>query len=992
MNKLIYILALYVFIAIKGYAQTPEFKEYNVNEGLPQSSVTDIYQDHRGYLWIGTAGGGVAIFDGLHFEEFGKKEKLSNEIIKSISRDKNNNILIVTNWNGIIKYDGKRIRKLNKENGFPINSCNKIFLINNDNWFVYPDGIVIYDGQSTKLFNENNGLLSNNVRDIFVDKQQNIFISTDKGIQYISKKDTLIIDEKHGLISNNITIIRQDYDDNYWVGTQNNGLIKLLKGSFEQNEFCVYEHVIKNSEQIKTILVDIDKQTWVGTNNGIYIIDKNQNIQHLNENNGLTTNQVDIIIEDRSSNIWIGTWGAGLLKHVKTPFTSFRYTEGLNNKNIFTIIEDQDYNLWVGTISNGLYMYDGEKVIYINEKFRLPYKSINASYLSKDNTLYFGTSEDLIYFKNNRFYSINEVQNAKVIIEDKNGYLWVGTYGNGLYKLKNNKVLKRYTRTDGLTFDYIYSLAEDNNNNLWIGTGNGLNKFDGERFINYNNVKAFCNLYIGSMAFDNFGNLWMGTDQCVMHYDGVDFKSFTEDDGLNSNVVYSVVKDSDGNIWVGTNRGVNEISFNSYGQVKKIKSFGQVEGFHGVECNSRAVFVDHKKNIYWGTVNGLIKYNPLERRTNLSEPIVHLNKIKLFYEEPNWNKYTVATEKWNNLPRNLTLPYNKNHITFEFSAISLTMPERIEYSFILEGFDKDWSPPSNKNSITYSNLPPGKYTFKVKAKNNDNIWSEQPVTFSFTIEKAWYYQWWFIVIVFLFFVFILYEISTYKEKKQQRINEELERLVIERTQLISKQKDEKEILLKEIHHRVKNNLQIIISLLNIQSSFIKDEKVINLLSEAQNRIRSMAIIHEKMYQSKDLSHIRIDDYIISLANDLLKAYALKTNDIELIHNIPPYKFSIDTLIPLGLLLNEIITNSLKYAFEENQKEKIIEITIKKLQGDQFQLIIGDNGKGYDKEEFLKENKSLGLELIKVFTDQIDGTIEIMDKKGTYYKIVFKGTE
>lgn len=204
---------------------------------------------------------------------------------------------------------------------------------------------------------------------------------------------------------------------------------------------------------------------------------------------------------------------------------------------------------------------------------------------------------------------------------------------------------------------------------------------------------------------------------------------------------------------------------------------------------------------------------------------------------------------------------------------------------------------------------------------------------------------------------------------------------------ILKQKNEKEVLLKEIHHRVKNNLQVINSLLRLQAAMIEDPKVVSLFEDCQNRVRSMALIHDKLYSIKDLSSIQVKEYIENLTGNLIDTYGLKTK-VDLQLTIQPISFTVDTLIPLGLLLNEIISNSLKYAFKEKDLG-IIQVELKSLNNNKFELNISDNGSGFSKDIFNSPQNSLGVELIKAFVDQLEGSIEKLDIPGTYYRIVFQ---
>ena len=207
---------------------------------------------------------------------------------------------------------------------------------------------------------------------------------------------------------------------------------------------------------------------------------------------------------------------------------------------------------------------------------------------------------------------------------------------------------------------------------------------------------------------------------------------------------------------------------------------------------------------------------------------------------------------------------------------------------------------------------------------------------------------------------------------------------------LKKALEEKEILLKEIHHRVKNNLMIISSLLELQSQYIKDETDYDFFKESKNRAYSMALIHERLYQSTDFKRINFEDYIKKLAFDLFNVYAIDPDQIKLIINVENVMLDIDTAIPLGLIINELLTNSLKYAFpiEDHRIDNIININFRK-NNNELTLTIRDNGIGFPQDLDYENNDSMGLDLVNSLTKQIDGIMEINNVNGTEFKIAFK---
>jgi two-component sensor histidine kinase len=236
-------------------------------------------------------------------------------------------------------------------------------------------------------------------------------------------------------------------------------------------------------------------------------------------------------------------------------------------------------------------------------------------------------------------------------------------------------------------------------------------------------------------------------------------------------------------------------------------------------------------------------------------------------------------------------------------------------------------------------------------------------------------------------ILAVYFYNLYRKRKHLLYKERLEKIIRERTSEIIKQRDEKEILLKEVHHRVKNNLQIINSLINIQSDYVNDPKAIELFKEIRNRIRTISLVHEKLYKSNDYANINVKEYINMLVENLIETYSIDKN-IDLEVDLHVEYFNLNTIIPLGLLLNEVISNSFKYAFND-KKDGVIEISLNKAENDFYILIIGDNGPGFNKDPFIGESSTLGIELIKILTDQLDGKIQKLNRAGTYYQLEFK---
>lgn len=243
----------------------------------------------------------------------------------------------------------------------------------------------------------------------------------------------------------------------------------------------------------------------------------------------------------------------------------------------------------------------------------------------------------------------------------------------------------------------------------------------------------------------------------VIAFNGTLFKSFNTKSGLASNYNPAIAYDKRSNsLWIGNDKGINKIKINSALAIEKIQTFGEQDGFQGIEVNQNAIQIDSKGLIWFGSVNGLARYNREQDTENIAPPKIQITGIKLAYQEVDWRLYADSINPLTKLPINLKLNYINNNLTFEFQALTT---DRQKYTFILEGQDKKWSPLSTNNTAVYSNISPGRtYKFKVKAINNSGIWGLEESCFTFKIKAPWWQTWWFrvfavILIVFSFMLF-----------------------------------------------------------------------------------------------------------------------------------------------------------------------------------------------------------------------------------------------
>ena len=874
-NKRIVILILMLFYH-NIFAQKLPFRNYGIKDGLAQSTVYDIFQDSKGYLWFATQSG-VSKFDGKTFVNFTTYEGLTDNFVRSILEDQYGNFWFGTS-NGISKFDGKIFQNFTSEQG----------LINNDIWAVLEDQrgnlwfgtmgglskLAITEREGSGRIFENyttqHGLNDNAVRSLFEDKKGNIWIGTDRGVCRLLFKN---VENKgdssprygrsflqgklhpeqvfedfskiHEFYRDLIWSFQEDRKGNLWIGTLNHGVAKFDGKTLQT--FTTSHGLIGNS--VRCIIEDHNGYLWFGTytgvskfspaggysdkKGGVYSVkerDLEQSFENFNIAQGLTNHNIRSLLEDNNGNIWIGTDGGGVAKFSGRYFEQFSFEHGRDENIVFSINEDKYGNILIGTDGAGIY-----KLTYNNKfaenrfqamtAFGRSFEGIVILSILKDHNenLWFcdfhgGVTKLILNKRVGYGYTIEnylpgrELPNLFVtsIIEDIVGNIWIGMFG-GVTKIvfKDNEkggnstphhvVFENITPENGLVNSEVLSIYEDLHGNIWFCTEGGVSKLtpgnNKEHLIeNFTTKQGLAHNYVWCCLEDQKGNMWFGTkgglsklsppkevgswQKAVGNTANYSLPTanffrgavYTKKDGLKSNAIWLMTMDNEGNIWVGHEKGIEKLIQNDSNETVGFQYYGYLEGFTPMETNANAVFKDSKGNLWFGTLEGVVKYDPKEDRVSITVPRTHITNIRLFGTETDFSTWCDSLDRRNGLPNNLRLPYDKNHLSFDYIGIHYKIPEKVKYQYKLVGFDKNWSESTSVTFATYTNLEPGSYTFKIKACNSDGFWNLNPTRFSFIITPPFWKTGWYYASEILFFT-VLIAITFYinKTKTKSRV-------------------------------------------------------------------------------------------------------------------------------------------------------------------------------------------------------------------------------
>ena len=790
--------------------------QLDVSDGLPTSEVLCVLEDRRGNLWIGTDGGGVCCYDGTYITCYTVEHGLSSNHILSIYEDDKGCLWLGTNGGGIIKYDGKYIinyRCVDKR------AVNKVWAITDDRkgqlWFATQQGVFCFKDDCFIPFYKADGLLHSVTWSILCDKDSNVWIATERGVSCFDGREMCNYSEKAGLCPGRIRALEQDNNGNLWFGSHGHGV------------YCY---------------------------NGRSLI-------NLSTKDGLVHNTIMSLHTDKHGNVWIGTASKGISKYDGQALSRMEADDGVDRNSITGITEDHRGIMWFGSYGNGVMKYNPNRFIHLSMRGD-DLRQVKVECLSSDadGRVWMATKEQGICCYYNGVFTNHVLgdrlhgQRVLCMFEDSKGNMWFGTEGFGVYLFDGHSVTA-YTVEQGLCLNTIGSITEDFDGNIWFGTGSScISKFDGRRFwtidqsnspAKYLSIELLCDskgrvwgngkgclyayegaemirydlpesmrkMHIKPLYEDRDGILWFGSFQNgVIAYDGTSFIHIDVKGGLSNNEVSSIIEGRDGRLWLGTAKGLNLIVKAKGGAfgTNKIYQFLKGDGLRNLGFSPNCQCLDNKNRLWWAC-NGELEMLDLNQfELNSVTPAVQFKWLDINGHYIDFNKPTDKNEQgvvfdetvpFYNYPIDPVLDYDRNFLTFHFSATDRVNTDKVLYSYMLKGMDENWSDADRESKADYRNLSPGSYCFMVRAKGEAGGWSE-PVEYSFVIKPPLWRTMGAKIIMLLLviaFIYALFVWRLYRMKQRQII---LKKAVVKATGKLKAQKD----LIERAHQEIKDSI------------------------------------------------------------------------------------------------------------------------------------------------------------------------------------------
>jgi ligand-binding sensor domain-containing protein/two-component sensor histidine kinase len=920
---------------------------YTEKEGLSNNTVTTILEDRNKNLWLGTYGG-ATYYDGKGFIQFTEKEGFSKNEVLSISEDHKGNIWFCTKG-GLTKYNGKEFIHYTVKEGLPSDTVyQSIEDRNGIIWIATPKGLISFNGNTFRHFTKENGLSSNGVNSLLEDEKGNLWIGSGKGISKFDGKTFTHFDKRDGLSDNSVWSITKDRRGNLWISTTEGGLNK-----FDGKAFTHYKLEQGVSKiKLRRAIEDRSGNIWFGTDGG--------GVNKLNANSFdyklpeevMDNNRIRPILKDKKGNLWFGTEGNHIGKldaeqnvSGSRLFTYYKIQDKLSTKGQRSLLEDRKGNIWIGTTGTGIIKYDGK--IFTNYSL-----STNIA----------GQS----------IYDLRE---------DKKGNIWFGTR-DGRIVMYDGKNFIEYTIKGGLPGTIIYSVLEDRNGNLWFCTEEGgIYKYDGKTIIIYSAKEGLFNKSITSITEDEKGNIWLGTlGAGVCKYDGKNFIYYSTAQGLADNNVWSVFCDKKNQLWFGTDKGLT-LCIADKDNLQNSKSnyifynFNAQDGLKAIDFNLHSVAVDNENRIMWGTGKGVPSFDLNTGFQADSIRSLNLSFIKIneqFYDFHNLqpiqeNKISFSSiAAFQNYPEGLSLPYNKNHLTFHFSAIDWSAPDKIKYSYRLIGVDANWSSPSHTSYIDYRNLQHGKYELQVKAIGRSQIWTK-PVSYYFNILPPWWLTWWFKSIIVLLLLAVIFFIARFFYRNQLR----KQKALLEKQLAVQ---FERQRISAEMHDDIGAGLSGIKLMTEMAKMKSKDEASV---SEIEKIYQSVGDISSKMKEviwslnTENDSLSSLIAYLQKQARQMMENYP-GNFFMTIPETIPDVKISGDARRHIHLLVKEALHNIIKHSGADR-----IDISISC--DEKMRIVVTDNGKGMNTG--VDNETGNGMKNMRKRVQQLEGILFLESNNG-----------
>ncbi|SHL89024.1 two-component regulator propeller domain-containing protein [Mucilaginibacter sp. OK098] len=968
----VWVFCIILICGNKATAQKYAFAHYDIEDGLIQSQVNRLYQDNTHRLWIATLGG-VSRFDGHDYYNISKTTGLPNNFVYEIYGDKKGTVWLGTNM-------GLSSIKDQKVYNYPIPADVK------KTWVTHiaeEQSGVIWMVMGNHLYKAiNNRMhrvqmpdsLNYSVSCIVADKTGSLYVSfIDKGIYKLENGKWVLYAPFTGEIRSAYVFKMQfdRFDSKKLYLLAPRGLFIAIDKQVSRYQ---NKDVDANAGPLMSFVQDYDDNLWLGTQRGAYFVSKQKTI-HFTGGNGLTNNAVSDIYCDNDHNVWLGTNGSGMFRYEGAGHVIYDESQGINvNQVVMSMAHDKSNNILLGTAGGGIMKYSKGVLSKLWQPSMGPGISIIQSlFIDKDKNVWIGADHGGIWKYDGTSFKLisgTETRSINFITVDSDNTMWIAT-PQGCYYYENNEM----TYLQGLT-SFTSAIIPCGKDSILIGSQEGV-----KLVVNKKIVPGF-----------KLGRLNASAILCIMQYKdkiliGTDdrglfiwdkhnkLQNYAVKDGFKANSIYSLVTDNNGVIWVGTGRGINRLTIKPGSMECKVQQAGTSKDLV-VEANQNAALYDDGK-VFFGTTKGIIVFNTNIEPLPEKSPHVLIQGVKLFLDG---NKGTQSIDE--DPGANIKLSASQNHLVISFQGVYLKNPDEVTYQYKLTGLDDQFCWPVKSNTVDYPSLPPGKYTFEVKALSPEEKISSKTAVLKFEIVPPFYQKTIFRVLGLVFLVLLGFVIQYFLHQHQISKKQALETLKREEKQKLRQQTAE------DFHDDLGNKLTRITVLSDVLSTKLDKDKIDqkNLVEQIRQNATALYNGTKDILWALDPKSDNLYETLMHVKEtgiEMFQDVNIDFNFDGITESFNVVKLPMEYSRNITMIFKELLTNVLKHADAQN-----VEVSLE--QPDKARLIIRitDDGNGYDEN---KAKRGHGLVNIRSRASRIGAQFKIgsTGEKGTTAELQVK---
>ena len=984
------------------------YRNITMNDGLAANAVRNIVQDRNGFIWFGTDNG-LCRYDGVKVQHYRINELGGNQYISSLLVTDDG--LYVGTEKGVFLLSFER-QSFEKQN-LDIHSAVTSMTLDKEGvlWIsTLGQGVWQMIQKTSKVNHYDFKETSGSVAQVLIDNSNQVWTVTNWGTPVVHRLNRL---------HNRFEAVNLDFTDNYnslrmlqtkdgrlWLGTWESGLLQLHSdGRVEQ---VLNPKLTNVGNHIHTLFERDDHCICIGCDDGVICLNPNTHEWHrLIEQQSLADRFVYAITSDMEGGLWIGTFygGVNYISPVGKRFEAFSMENGLHGNVIARFCEDRKGRMWVASDDGGLMCYSPKAQHFTNYPHQelLSRQNVHALCVDGDE-LWIGTYTNGVIVLNVETGDLRHYMQAQAphsldnsssyaICCDSRGDIWVATM-EGLNRFDRTRHdFERIGKVDALTID----IDEDRDGNLWLSTqGGGLWKYQTRngQFKTYTHHEgddlSLPDDQVNCSLVDESGRLWVGTLGGLCLYDSEnDHFKLVSLDVPNHNIM-GIVEDQ-GVLWLSTEKGIVKY------EPKQIQRFTLHDGLVSEQFQPNSCIKASDGRIYFGSTTGFNSFYPYQIKTNSVTPPVYITSVEIMNRE----ERTAEGQPLDlALTKEIVLDYDDARmLTLSFASLSYCSPEKNQYAYILEGFDRDWNNVGNQNRATYTNIPAGTYIFRVKATNNDGVWSSDEATLTIIVHPPLWWSWYAkLFYLFLIVAAIWYYVRFRLKRAEYRHQREMQRLNEQ------KEKEVREARLNfftMIAHEIRTPVSLIIGPLEKimkRDNPSEDMRVIDRNAHRLLELVNQLLDFRKVEQHSLVMHFapqNIRQLMMSVSERFTPTFEQGNKSFTVDYPDEHFTAIIDKEAVTKVISN-LLTNANKYTNNEVRLSCQVDPD-----GEHFRIVVSDNGIGIREEDRSRlfepffqaqDNKpgtGIGLNIVKNIVDLHHGTISVSSEvgKGSTFTIV-----